>query len=42
LTVEVFISASRGGSGVLEEKYREYRAAAANHEATLTSELTKK
>ena len=42
LAAEVFMSATRPSSVVPATKQCEYRAAAANHEATLFSALTKK
>jgi hypothetical protein len=42
LAAEVFMPATRPSSVVPAGKYREYRAAAMNHEATLFSALTKK
>ena len=39
---DVFMPATRPSSVVPAEQYREYRAAATNHEATLLSALTKK
>ena len=42
LAAEVFIPATRPSSIAPAEKYREYRAAATNHEMTLFSALTKK
>ena len=40
--VDVFMPATRPSSVVPAGKYREYRAAATNHEATLFNALTKK
>jgi hypothetical protein len=42
LAAEVFMPVTRPLSVVPAGKYREYRAAATNHEATLFSALTKK
>ncbi len=42
LAAEVFMPAIRPSSVVPATKYREYRVAATNHEATLFSALTKK
>ncbi len=42
LAAEAFMPAARPSSVVPASKYREYRAAATNHEATLFSALTTK
>ncbi len=42
LAAEVFMPPTRPSSVVPAEKYREYRAAATNHEATLLSAFAEK